>query len=319
MIPVRVLCGADADAETAGEQVVRPDVCPLVKTLMGNVSGRAGLHGLVDLWAGLFTCDAMRRGLDTLALELGQHVHPIQLPATRTQASARYFAEQVVRAVTDIEACFGIVFDPASAAAWQEATDAAASVLGRAARSGTVSPLDLHELFHLFFISPPQGLAEYFEAVLAASAPFRPSRTVLLAGSPLAYEDTVLLEELEARGYGVLPLTCTGLNSVENGNAPGPAAGSIVASLALRAFYRPACARARPNTDVYERIGESLRSSKASGVIVKTLKFCDHWYTERVRMKKSFDLPVLVFDSDYAAGGRERLMTRIDAFLETLD
>jgi benzoyl-CoA reductase/2-hydroxyglutaryl-CoA dehydratase subunit BcrC/BadD/HgdB len=89
-------------------------------------------------------------------------------------------------------------------------------------------------------------------------------------------------------------------------------------ALALEAFMLPPCARARPNASVYRRIDETLASSGASGLIVKCLKFCDHWYTERERMNRSFDLPVLVIDSVYAEGGRESMLGRVEAFIETL-
>jgi len=95
--------------------------------------------------------------------------------------------------------------------------------------------------------------------------------------------------------------------------------GDLIRYLALRSFHKPTCMRARPNSAVYERIGRQLRETNAAGLIVKSLKFCDHWYTERERMRRTFDLPVLVFDSDYAEGGRERLLSRVDAFVEMME
>lgn len=316
--PVRVLCGVSSDAESDGEKVVRPDVCPLVKTLLGNVGEQRGLHGDIDLWIGLSTCDAMRRGMDMLAGALGREVHPVQLPATRTEASADYYADQVLRVVADIGAHHGLSFDLSRAGAWQREQDAAAAVLARAARSGRVSPLDLHEMFHLFFLARPRGLADFFEGLLTTAPVHRGKRTILLTGSPLAYEDTVLLEDLESRGYSVLPLNCTGLNAVEDGAGDGDG-GNVVRSMALRSFHRPICARSRPNRSVYDRIAETIREARPAGLVVKCLKSCDHWYTERERMRRTFDLPVLVFDSDYADGGRERLLSRIDAFVEMME
>jgi len=318
MRPIRVICGASSDAESDGERIVRPDICPLVKTLLGNVSKKRGPHGKIDIWIGLFTCDAMRRGMDTLAGTLGQNVHPVQLPATRTRSSADYYADQIQRIAAELEIRHAVRFDPARAATWQRDSDAAAGVLARAARSGRVSPLDLHSMFHLFFVARPQGLAGFFEDLLAKSPVFESRKTILLTGSPLAYEDTVLLEDLEARGYAVLPLNCTGLSAVENGT-PHETQDDLVKNLTLRSFHQPPCARSRPNRAVYDRIAETIKDSKPAGLVVKCLKFCDHWYAERERMRKNFDLPVLVFDSDYAEGGRERLLSRIDAFVEMME
>jgi hypothetical protein len=242
----------------------------------------------------------------------------VQLPATQTPEAAEYYASQVRRLVADFEARHHIRFDPDRANAWLQERYKASVVLSQAARSGRVSPLDLHVMFHLSFVSRPEGLADFFTNLLKSADSYKSRKTLVLVGSPLSLEDTVLLEELETRGYGVLPLNCTGLNAVEDGEVRAEG-NDLIETLALRAFHMPVCMRARPNTVVYDRIKATLASSNAAGLIVKSLKFCDHWYTERERMRRTFDLPVLVFDSDYAQGGRERLLSRIDAFLETME
>jgi len=316
--PVRLLCDASADAQSLGEREVRADVCPHVKSLLGNVRAGRGLHGEVDLWVGLSTCDPMRRGLGLLASAMGRDVYPLHLPATRTVEAERYYAQQVGVLVEDLAARSGRTFDAAAALSWQREHDRAAAVLSRAARAGVLSPVDLHDLFHLLFVARPEGLADFFEEVISNAPPFPAARRVVLTGSPVALEDTVLLEELEARGIGVLPLNCTGLNSVEDTDSP-EVMDDPVRDLALRAFRRPPCARARPNNVVHDRIGATLRETRASGLIVKCLTFCDLWYTERERLRGAFGVPVLVFDSDYGDGGRERLLSRIDAFVEILE
>ncbi|TAN43944.1 MAG: 2-hydroxyacyl-CoA dehydratase [Nitrospirae bacterium] len=315
--PVRVLCGTSSDSESAGEKIVRADVCPLVKSLLGNVAEGKSLHAEIDLWIGLYTCDQMRRGMNCLSEQLGKEVHPVQLPATRTDDVAGYYAVQVKRLVSDIETRHNLPFDEKQSLYWTNEYNDAAKVLSQAARAGFISPLDIHAMFHLLFNSRPFGLARFFEKIIISSDAFRPEKTVVLTGSPLTLEDTVLLEELENRGFGVIPLNCTGLNAVEY-EKHVEIGDNTIESLALAAFHRPPCSRARPNTVVYERIKQTITDTGAKGLIVKCMKFCDQWYTERERMRRTFDIPVLVFDSDYAAGGRERLLSRIDAFLEML-
>jgi benzoyl-CoA reductase/2-hydroxyglutaryl-CoA dehydratase subunit BcrC/BadD/HgdB len=315
---VRLLCGATADSQSRGEQEVRADVCPHVKSLLGNVREGRGLHGEVDLWVGLATCDPMRRGLGLLSSAMGREVYPLHLPATRTVEAEEYYAQQVGALVADLAARSGRAFDAAAALGWQREHDRAGAVLARAARAGTLSPLDLHDLFHLLFVARPEGLAAFFEEVIASATPFHAARRVVLTGSPLALEDTVLLEELVARGVGVIPLNCTGLNAVEDIAAP-TATADAVRDLALQAFRRPPCARARPNRAVHDRIGTTLRQTGSAGLVVKCLTFCDLWYTERERLRGAFGVPALVFDSDYGDGGRERLLSRIDAFAEILE
>jgi benzoyl-CoA reductase/2-hydroxyglutaryl-CoA dehydratase subunit BcrC/BadD/HgdB len=316
--PVRLHCGVSARAESEGERLVRADVCPLVKSLLGNVASGSGLHAEVDLWLGLYTCDQMRRALFVLSDELGREVHPVQLPSTRTEEAAQYYAAQIRRFVSDAEALYGIAFDPRKALEWRAERVATAEVLNRAARSGAHSPLDMHLMFHLFFVARPHGLAGFFEKATASTPPFESSSSVVLAGSPLGLEDTVVLETLAAHGISVVPLNCTGLNSTESTQAFKEDDTDVIGTLAREAFLRPPCARARPNTPVYDRLRETLSSTGASGLIVKCLKFCDHWYTERKRMSEEFDLPVLFLDSAYSKGERERLIGRVEAFAEML-
>ncbi len=315
--PVRMLCGVSGAAESAGEQIVRADVCPLIKSMLGNAAEKNGLHAEIDLWIGLYTCDQMRRGLDSLASDLGREVHPIQLPATRTEEAAEYYAAQIRRFVADVEARHGLKFDEEKALRWQEECLRAGILLGLAARSGNIAPTDLHAVFHLYSTARPFGLADFLEKTFSDSEAFEAGKKIILAGSPLAAEDISILETLEEHGAHVIPLNCTGLNSVEEKTLL-PTGGDTVRGLALGAFNLPPCARARPNAGVFERIGKELKSSGADGIIVKCLKFCDNWYTERERLAAAFDVPVLVVDSAYSNGENERLENRIEAFMETL-
>jgi benzoyl-CoA reductase/2-hydroxyglutaryl-CoA dehydratase subunit BcrC/BadD/HgdB len=322
LIPVRVQCGASSISESEGEALLRADVCPFVKSLVGNVAGKKGLHSEVDLWAGLFTCDQMRRAMFYLADVLSLEVHPLQLPATRTRVSADYYAGQIKRFVSDAEQVHGLKFDADKALRWYGERKAVADILIRAARSSILSPLDLHDMFHLYFISRPRGLREFFEKLIGSSPYFESRMNVVLAGSPMAKEDTIVLEALQQRGVSVIPLNCTGLNALEHeedGALSVPeTANDTVEFMAREAFWRAPCARSRPNRTVYERMRKTIADTGASGVILKCLKFCDLWYTERKRIGDELDVPVLVLDSVYAGGERGRIEARIDAFLETL-
>ncbi len=314
--PVRVLCSASADAESYGEQLARSDVCPLVKSLLGNISQNRGLHADIDIWVGLYTCDQMRRGMDIVSERLKKEVHPVQVPSTRTDDAAKYYASQIKRFVKDAEAQHGVSFDSELAMKWQSKRELSAAVLADAVKSCEISPLELHAMFHLFFVARPEGLAEFFKGIISDSLKFKSKKRIVLTGSPLTLEDTVVLEALEEKGVSVIPLNCTGLNCIDGGLSVQ--SEDLIGSFSISAFSMHSCMRARPNTSVYNRIAETLKSTGADGLLVKCLKFCDHWYTERERLRKTFNLPVLVFDSDYSDGGHERLLSRIDAFLEIL-
>jgi benzoyl-CoA reductase/2-hydroxyglutaryl-CoA dehydratase subunit BcrC/BadD/HgdB len=149
--------------------------------------------------------------------------------------------------------------------------------------------------------------------------PFEPRFKIATVGGVSCEEDEELYTFLAEKGACAVPLNCTGLNALEGvqpiEDCPDE---SIVEVLAARSFNSPACIRQRPNNDVYERISRTAAEVGASGIILKTLPFCDLWFSEKERMKASFDLPVLVLDSDYGVGTRERVRARCEAFLETL-
>jgi len=135
----------------------------------------------------------------------------------------------------------------------------------------------------------------------------------------LCNEDDTLIKILSERNVCSIPLNCTGLNMVEGLESIKEVSDKeIIASLSRIIYRMHSCIRVRPNTKVYDRIAEALDKTKAKGIIQKTLSFCDLWYTEKERMKQSFDVPVLVYDSTYGEGEVERVTTRIETFLEAL-
>ena len=83
MRPVRAVA---VGSEKAGEALVRPDLCPFVKSVLGGVATGAGVFGTVDAWAGMYTCDMTRRLFQELERMTGKPVFPLQLPATRSPA-----------------------------------------------------------------------------------------------------------------------------------------------------------------------------------------------------------------------------------------
>jgi benzoyl-CoA reductase/2-hydroxyglutaryl-CoA dehydratase subunit BcrC/BadD/HgdB len=158
--------------------------------------------------------------------------------------------------------------------------------------------------------------------------PFLPEREVrtrvILTGSKVCLEDNDIPELFEKRGIGVIDLTCGGLNSLERYLAPPPGTGSddkagCIAAFADSVFCGPVCIRSRPNQMIYDRIREYIGRTGASGAVLKALKFCDLWFTEKERMREFLDIPLLVLDTDYSDRSNESQRNRIDAFIEILE
>jgi len=317
--PVRVLEEASTRLEDAGGSFVRPDVCPLVKVLLGSI-GSGGLADGVDVWIGLATCDQMRRCFPVLRETRGTVVLDLQLPSTRTpEAASRYAA--AMEELCDLAVGTGLAerYDGERARTFATARHEAGEVLAEAALSGEVAPLDLHWMLHLYHTARPDGLARFFRSLVAEAPRFHGDRTVAVAGSSIPLEDAILLRTLKEAGASVLPLHCSGLQTLPFLGLNRLPERFDPASLAGEAFRSVRCARSRPNADMFEYLESSVRNYGASGLIVRTMKFCDLWFTERVRLREKIDVPVLVMDVSFSVGEEERQTNRIEAFLETLD
>ncbi|HUT92974.1 MAG TPA: 2-hydroxyacyl-CoA dehydratase family protein [Thermoguttaceae bacterium] len=73
----------------------------------------------------------------------------------------------------------------------------------------------------------------------------------------------------------------------------------------------------RPNTRLYEWLGEHLSAHSVRGIILRRYPFCDLWHAELYRLRQWSDVPVL--DVDVATGEEgesSRTLGRIEAFLE---
>ncbi len=321
MWPVRVLPEASTELEDLGSRLVRPDICPLVKVLLGGVSTGAGLFGMVDVWIGLATCDQTRRCFSILPGVTGAAVHHIQLPATRSMASEEYYCRQIGDFCSDAvqEGHTDGNYDPERAAEYSKHRYHAGEVLARAALSGGITPLDMHWMFSVYHMARPEGLSVFFSSLIESDAQYSPGITISLAGSSIPLEDVTLLRILQDAGADVIPLHCSALQSVPFNGLNEMTDLFDPQSLAAVAFRSVRCARSRPNEDMFTYLEDAIRRTSSKGLVVKTMKFCDLWFTERVRLRERINVPVLVLDTSYGTGEAERQANRLEAFLETLE
>ena len=318
MWPVRVLQETCTELEERGGMLVRPDVCPLIKSFLGGVSTGSGIYGVIDVWAGLATCDQTRRCFAELESLTGAEVLQIQLPSTRSGSAERYYGTMMQRFCREATSSGSGDYDPDAALSYDRDRYAVGELLARVSLTGSVPPLDLHWMYHLYHVARPAGLEGFFTSLLSESSYAAPSHRIALAGSPLSLEDTTVLEVLAEGGFGVVPLHCAALQSVPCAAPPGkPVSGSPL-DLAARAFRSVKCARSRPNDEMFEYISELIDRTGCEGLIVKTMRLCDLWFTERERFREKMSVPVMVLDTAFSSGERERQTARLDAFMETL-
>lgn len=308
MKPVRAVTSSSSGLRTAGLQA-RPDLCPFVRSVLDGVCSAEGLFDTVDTWIGMYTCDMTRRLFQELRRITGVPVFEIQLPSTRTAESSEWFAGSVRKLADRLVAeGFSGGYDAERALSWERERLKAAALLKNAALSWSIPPLRLHGMFMDFFTG----------GTLPGDVPYggyECTTRVAVTGSVLAGDDDTVPRTLQEMGAGFLPLGCTGLSGLPR---TLPADGSAEA-LSRASFADTLCARNRPNRDTFEWTAEMIRRSGSHGLLLRTLKFCDLWYTEKERFRKSMSIPVLVLDADPSSKEDGQQSVRISAFIETLE
>ena len=314
--PLRIVQGIPSSQWIASNSKMRPDVCPFILSVLEASSSGSGTCGLVDVWVGAATCDQTRRLFASMAGV--RPVHNLQLPSTRTGESLRYYQWQVTDMVERMQDALGLQYSEDRAMEYAGGIQEAGTFLSELAGGGTILPMDLHMLIHLALLSGPDGLLETIEGLAGLAQDFIPSKRIALAGSMLALEDTLMLEVLQENQVAAVPLGCTGLGSLPFlGLNRLPASGSP-ADIAAESFRSSRCIRCRPNDDTFRYLVAGIKETRCSGLIVKTLKFCDLWYAERERFRNRMEVPVLVMDTSYGEGEALRQANRLEAFLETV-
>jgi len=77
----------------------------------------------------------------------------------------------------------------------------------------------------------------------------------------------------------------------------------------------------RTNDNVYkEKLVETIKQDSFSGVIVNTFKFCDFYPFDQMYIKKALgdDIPVLGIEHDLMSRDEGQIMTRLEAFFESI-
>lgn len=319
MRPLRPTSSLSGAMAARGEELVRPDVCPAVKAVLGAVAAEEGPPAKVDVWAGLATCDGTRRLFGELEGMTGVPVIPLHLPSTRTAEAAGYYAgEMEAFAASAVERGLSESWDAARAGEYETAYRKAAGSLRRAALSGRTDPVELAGLLMDFSTAcPAGGYAALSGRIARAESQERsPGYRVAVLEVPGAPGDGLVPETLSARGAGMVALGCGALWGIpEVPPTPSPAPGD----LAREYFDAVLCARCRPNDTVFEHLERTMDETGVDGLVVSTMRFCDMWFAERLRLRSRLPVPALVLDRDLSPAGRETAANRLDAFLDSLE
>ena len=97
--------------------------------------------------------------------------------------------------------------------------------------------------------------------------------------------------------------------------------GDPLVAIARRYIERAQCARMTDTTVRLDRLMQTIEDTDTRGLIYYCVKFCDphtlDWVMAEKRLQ-SLGIPALRCETDFSISARERMRTRIEAFLEML-
>jgi benzoyl-CoA reductase/2-hydroxyglutaryl-CoA dehydratase subunit BcrC/BadD/HgdB len=318
-VPVRLARGG-YPAEARGLRWLRADACPFVLSTLGNFESDP-LFRLVDAVLSVNTSDMMRRTGEAIAGQFGLPVFELYLPRTSEPLPHRVaeFERQLGRLAEELAAFTGFeVTEERLRIEIARETDVRRLIARfdalRGADASPVSETDVLDLSALAtLLDPDRFLQEHrsYEAHMS-DGPGLSRPRLMLAGSIVTEQDRWLVEAIEERADIVA-------DSFVSAEPEAPAAATALASLATYYFGRIPDITRRPNDRTVALLVRRARERRAQAVLYKTLLYCDPWDFEVPRIRSALGLPMLHIDGNYSDENRGQVLTRIEAFLESLE
>jgi len=302
--PYRLLHG-DIGRSSAGEQYVRIDSCPLVRSniryLVENKDDFVAIVGSTG-------CDMARRMFEVVAYETKLPTFLFNNPRTDNQLM---FNDEIDWLVQELKRFSGRDLSDQALAQEIDRWEGARSVFRgldakRRSRPSMVSTTRLHQAAMSYHQGEPDAAREVPEETSD-----RPR--IYLIGSPISYESNSILSRIEEQLHIVGDFNC-GISRFANLKIDEPNLNGI-----KNAYYnQPPCIFKRPNNKFYEWISTEIRSLNCVGVVAWTLDYCDSFEFELNRIERAIGLPMLRLKSDFSVQNLGQLKTRIGAFAEML-
>ena len=263
-------------------------------------------------------CDQLRRGFDVVAGAVPGRIFLFNLPATwQTGIAERIVASELERLGRFLVALGG---QPPSAEGLMETIVPYRRSRGRLLEAATHYPArEYGQAIARFYWDGSVNLRE------DARVPDTDGIPLAVVGGPLPVSQGQVLDALERDG-GRVVLNATEAGERSLGRSFSPEQATVAAGalpdllrLLTRSFLDN-CVDVfqRPNTRLYDWLGERLASRKVRGIVLWHYVGCDLWRAEAQPLREAFGLPVLLLNADEAAGNSLRQSGRIQAFLEAL-
>ena len=313
----------------AADTHLYPNMCPYIKSVFtdGLEGGDSDCRGLVFARS----CDGMRRLHDVWkAYITSEFIYMLEAPKNVDPPAITFFASQLRD--------FAVQMGKASG------TEVTLPALQEAVKSANKTRGMMRDLYNLQKRSPlPVSGSELFSLGLEilhgdgsetsgrisslrkkAAGSGQPERgrkkiRVMICGNVMDRPDVFQMIEDSGAEIPFADL-CTASRFFErvvdeNGSDP-------FLSLATAYLDAPRCSRTAAPVETYARISDNVKQYAIDGVVLTALKFCDQQMYDTpylLRRLNEDGTPVLFVENDYVFNDRDRIRTRVEAFLEMLE
>ncbi len=327
------LCGTRNEPIAAAEAILPRNLCPLIKSSFGfAVSDSCPFFRFADVIIGDTTCDGKKKMFELLSRYKATHV--LQLPQSQEAAMALPLWRN------ELDRLKKIVEEQAGIKITQDRLRAAIKQMNRKrmARKAIMdlnkfdpAPLSGSMLLEIlsktgFLADKEKGIDLMNEVVAAVgNGTFRPEvrqgsnrKRILLTGVPVGMGSDKVVKIVEQSGGDVVAFeNCSGYKQafvIDEQKDPMDA-------LAEQYLATP-CSVMSPNIGRLELLKEMIGDFAVDGVIDLTWQACHTYNIEAFSIdefiQKTFDMPTLHLETDYAESDTEQLRVRIEAYLEML-
>ena len=267
---------------TQADMKMHPNICSFAKGVLEDVMA-GGYEGVI-----LTTCcDSIRRLYDVLKQELpDRFIYILDTPRITKDAGIALYEGRIRKMIEAYEAFSGKTFEE----------EKLADILRKKKKEQSIS---LGE----------SGCGEYATSEADTGRRTFRRKNIGLIGARANESIVQILQEKNANL--AFDLTCTGLKRKYLLEPEQVLTGYTRGLLSQFPCMRMEAASGRD--ELIERYAGSV-----DGVIYHTVQFCDNYSYEYAWLKKRLDRPMLALETDYTKQSYGQILTRIEAFLESL-
>jgi benzoyl-CoA reductase subunit C len=321
--PERIIPGGRC---AAADEYTYPNICCYVKSILADAAKGAFSHMNAVILAN--SCDAMRKLFDLWNAYVDRpKALFMDIPKKQDQDASVFFASELnrlgmglsrmpggnpefveglnkaIRNVNEVRAIYMDFFDKQNNP------------------EGTIRGSDVFQLIQEPSVLHPPTLREKIAVLVRSDTPKTSAsngKKILVTGNILNNPDLVSM--IEAAGGSVTCFdTCFGRKHYElqvEEDTTNP-----LEALARRYLMKPQCARMMGIADQINHLGRTIDTSRADGVIVTNVKFCDnHTYNVPTVQEAvaASGARCLVLENDYEWSDVEKARIKVETFLEML-